>query len=302
MAHIIRISEYRSRYQTDLQRYPSQFTRLKKERWHYLHEAWKREFAENIRLEYEDLSETSPLSGVWSKAMSQVRKWTSVQPDSTDEKQREHEAFLKIKQQFKDEMFEMQLRWAGLKLDEFGDKVEGSEWTQDPWLKFLGLDLPDNCFLFYKPIMYVKKAEIELDILLICPTEVICISLLKGEPLSVFEASSDRYWVEYVNKERRKRLSPLPALERMDRVIRQVLDQHEIDMPIRTLVIAPDSIIDHRTVGMKFDCIDKRTFQSWKTKLAHSTAPLKYQQVRAAEILLNYCEPKELHQVEVPEI
>ncbi|WP_306984022.1 nuclease-related domain-containing protein [Alkalicoccobacillus murimartini] len=298
MAHIIRIMEYRSRYQTDLQRYPSQFTRLKKERWHYLHESWKREFAETLRHEYEDLTESSPLAGMWSKAVTHVRKWTNTEQNEVDEKQREHEAFQRVKKQFKDEMYTMQLEWAGVFLEESEEQVESNSLFKNTWLKWLALDLPDNCFIFYKPIMYVKKAEIELDILLITPTELVCMTILKGDPLSVFEASSERYWIEYVNKERHKRLSPLPSLERMERVVKAVLDQHEIDMPIRSLVVAPDAIIDQRTSGLKFDCVDKRTFQSWKNKLSQSTTPLKYHQVKAAEYLLNVCEPKHLEQEE----
>ncbi|MEK4565962.1 nuclease-related domain-containing protein [Alkalihalobacillus sp. FSL R5-0424] len=293
MAHIIRISDYTSRYQTDIQRYSSQFTRMKKERWHYLQESWKREFAEVIRLEYEDLSESSAIAEVWSKAVNKIRNWTLGSPDQKSEKEREHEVFQQTKQLFRDEIFEKQLLWAGVPDAELLSQDLIIDWKQDQWLKQLGIELPDNCFIFYKPVLYVKKAEIELDTLLITPTEIICLTCLKGETLSVFEVNSDRYWIEYVNQERRKRLSPIPALERMERVIQNILSQHDRMMPIRSIVIATDSIIDHRTAGMKVDFLDKRSFSEWKSKLVHSNIPLKHQQVKACETLLQYCESRE---------
>ncbi|WYP25575.1 nuclease-related domain-containing protein [Alkalihalobacillus sp. FSL W8-0930] len=293
MAHIIRISDYTSRYQTDIQRYSSQFTRMKKERWHYLQESWKREFAEVIRLEYEDLSESSAIAEVWSKTVNKVRNWTMGLPEQKSEKEREYEVFQQTKQLFRDEIFEKQLLWAGVPDAELLSQDLIIDWKQDLWLKQLGIELPDNCFIFYKPVLYVKKAEIELDTLLITPTEIICLTCLKGEALSVFEVNSDRYWIEYVNQERRKRLSPIPALERMERVIQNILSQHDRMMPIRSIVIAADSIIDHRTVGMKVDFLDKRSFSEWKSKLVHSNIPLKHQQVKACETLLQYCESGE---------
>lgn len=293
VAHIIRISDYTSRYQTDIQRYSSQFTRMKKERWHYMQESWKREFAETIRLEYEDLSESSAIAEVWSKAVNKVRNWTTGIHEQKNEKEREYEAFQQTKQVFRNETFEKQLLWAGIPDEDPLNQEMIIDWKHDEWLKQLGIELPDNCFLFYKPVLYVKKAEIELDTILITPTEIICLTCLDGEELSVFEVSSDRYWIEYVNQERRKRLSPIPALERMERVIGNILSQHDRSMPIRSVVIATNSIIDHRTIGMKVDFLDKRTFSDWKLKLVQSNVPLKHQQVKACETLLQYCENRE---------
>ncbi|TSB48106.1 nuclease-related domain-containing protein [Alkalicoccobacillus porphyridii] len=290
MAHIIRIKECQSRYQTDLQRYPSQFTRIKKERWHYLQESWQREFAEGLRLEYEDLNEKASILTLWNKAVSQVKR-ISTSESAVNEKQRKEDAFQVLKKQYKQEIFEMQLLWAGVKVNEPGEQFDLAELSQDKWLKWLALELPDNCFVFYKPVMYVKRAEIELDVIVISPAAIYCLTLLKGDPLSVFEATSERYWVEYIHQERRNRLSPIPTLERMAKILNQLLADHQLDLPIQSFVVAPESIIDNRTNGLKFECLDKRTFDAWKMKLVQSQVPLKYQQVKAAECLLKYCEP-----------
>ncbi|WP_100405154.1 hypothetical protein [Bacillus solitudinis] len=294
MAHLIKLEDYISRYQFDLNRYPSQFARMKKERWYYLKSEWEQNQQYDGKEEDTEEALIDDEKGFVSKAMQRLKNWnkpsqfqTDVNENTDKENHLQSLSLAQLKTKFLDEIFSSQLRWASSSLLE--ESVLHPRYQYDKWLRFFTEHFPDNYFLMYKPVFYIKKARIELDILLISPTELICLTILEGNELSVFEANSDRFWTEYVEKTRKKRLSPLLSLTRMTGVIKPLLDSANIHFPIRNIVFCPNSIIDNKVQGVKVEFIDKRTFEVWKEKQRKHPSPLKHDQLKVTNLLLSYC-------------
>lgn len=298
MAHLIKLEDYISRYQFDLHRYPSQFSRMKKERWYYVKSEWEQLQFDSVH-HTEDQGHDSVIEeerGLFAQTFQRMKKWTRRQQDQDQAEMMEHvesDAHIRgmtleqVKQSFLEELFLSQLRWASSSLLE--ESTLHPRYKRDQWLRFFAQEIPDNYFLMYKPIFFIKKAPIELDLILISPTEILCVTMIEGQEHSVFEASSDRFWTEYIDKTRKKRISPLLSLSRMTRVIGGILEEAGVSFPIRKVVLCPNSMIDNKIQGVKVDLIDRRTFDSWHSRLKKHPSPLKHQQMKVTSLLLECC-------------
>lgn len=285
-----------------MNRYPSQFTRMKRERWYYVKSQWQQQQVENKR-EHQMNDEVEDdwfeeQSNIFSQALNRVRafyqKRTSPFEREADlvVKETSSEANLPptleaLREHFLEEIFQSQLRWASSSLVDVS--TLHPRYQYDEWLRFFALRLPDNYFLMYKPVFFIKNAPIELEIMLISPTELSCITILEGQEHSVFEATSERFWIEYVDKTRKKRLSPFVSLGHMTGVVSQLMKDANLSFPIRKVVLAPMSVIDNKVQGAKVDFVDKRNFQAWHEKLQRHPSPLKKDQVLTAQALLKHC-------------
>ena len=49
--------------------------------------------------------------------------------------------------------------------------------------------------MFYYPILLLKKAPVELDIIIVTPVECMCITVLEEEDVAAFIGSGDRFWL-----------------------------------------------------------------------------------------------------------
>ncbi|GAF64248.1 hypothetical protein BTS2_1140 [Bacillus sp. TS-2] len=292
MAHLVKLSDYVSRYALDLNHYPSQFTRFKKERWYYLKKQWEQ--TQGISIDDDDFfeEETNALT-IWQTLKNKIMK-RKVKADDLYELERDErtqKTLADLRNEFLQTIFESQVMWASSSLGEKSNLDE--HYLKNEWLYFFCVTVPENYFLFFEPIVYIKNAELQLDIVLISPSEVLCITVLPGQELSVFEASSERFWIEYINKKREKRLSPLLSLTRMEKVIRQIcLEEGKTNVPIRKMVLSPNSLIDNKIQGTKVEFIDKRNFSTWKEKLTKQPSPVKHDQLKLTELLLSYCQTK----------
>ncbi len=300
MAHLIKLEDYISRYQFDLHRYPSQYSRMKKERWYYMKSEWEQLQFDSVHNHLEDqtLDSSSEEQGLLAQAIQRMKKWTKRNHDeevinydlplmSHSENELKHLSLDQVKQIFLDELYDSQLRWASSSLLE--ESTMHPQYKRDRWLRFFSQQIPDNYFLMYKPVFFIKKAPIELDVILISPSEVICMTMVEGHEHSIFEASSDRFWIEYINESRKKRISPLLSLSRMTGVIGGMLEEAEISFPIRKVVLCPNSIIDNKIQGAKVELIDRRTFDAWHKRINKHPSPLKHQQMKVTALLLDHC-------------
>jgi hypothetical protein len=72
VTHLVKLEDYISRYQFDLNRYPSQFTRMKKERWSYVKSEWE-------QLQYDSTSAEEILEeekGRFFGILQKVKNWS----------------------------------------------------------------------------------------------------------------------------------------------------------------------------------------------------------------------------------
>lgn len=289
MAHLIKLEDYISRYQFDLHRYPSQFARMKRERWYYMKSKWEQAQYELVDLEAEDSEEQS---NFLAKTFQRITSWRDRSEDESDhidyENERwKHMTLEEVKDIFLRDLFRSQLRWASSSLLE--ESTIHPLYRRDDWLRFFSQQFPDNYFLMYKPVFYIKKAPVELDLILISPTSIYCITLLEGHEYSVFEASSNRFWIEHINQKRKKRLSPLLSIARMETVIGSIMKKERQSFPIERLILSPNSLIDYSNHSPNVTIIDRRNFDQWHKQMKNHPSPLKHDQMKITSLLLDYC-------------
>ncbi|WP_062047676.1 nuclease-related domain-containing protein [Bacillus sp. JCM 19034] len=279
MAHLIKLKDYTSRYQYDIQRYPSQYTRYKKERWYYLKTEWEQWQFQSDE-DKQELAEKTSLQTVYNKLMKIFRV-------NQNDNHKQERTFEQLKKQYTDELFQIQIKWATSMKE--GERKIDEDFEKDEWLRFFTQQIPDSYFLMYHPVFFHKKAEVDLDIVLISPTEIMCITVLNGKEHSIFEARTGRYWFEYVEQTRRQRINPLISLKRMRVVIEERLKEENIAFPIKSIVLCRNGMIDYKLHGLNVTFVDKRDFQKWVEKIQSHPTPIKHSQVQIATLLLGDC-------------
>ncbi|ACA41679.1 nuclease-related domain-containing protein [Lysinibacillus sp. fkY74-1] len=312
MAQLVKIQDYISRYQIDLARYPTQFVRLKKSQWDRIKRQW--ELGEDIsewqhidnETEADTLEEKERFSFI-KKIFTGRQKETEDVEDieisneliSSEDTIPEEETTLtfepkivyapqsihELKRMFIDQFFHFQMKWASSTLRE--KSYVDPRFMRDSLLRTLLQTLPDNFLLFYYPILQIRKAPIELDVVLMSPTECICITVLEAENQAVYVGGSDRFWMKKVGTKDLKVLNPTINLARMESVLSQLFKEENIDMPIRKVVLTRNGYFDYpgSPYGVRF--VDRRNYGEWMEHLRKVSSPMKHMQIRAAQTILN---------------
>lgn len=192
------------------------------------------------------------------------------------------------KQPFLDGIFEFQLKWASSTVREksYVDK----EFYNDPNLKYFLQRFPDTYLVLYKPIFKLKKAPIEVEIIIISPTTTWLITMLEGEEDSVFLGSNERFWIERIGKQTKKVLSPMIELDRMDGIVRTLFSLYGVELPIRKVILNRTGYFDFPEVPYDVELVEKRNYDEWFSNLRNMSSPLKHMQLKAGNVLLQYCQ------------
>ena len=319
MAQLIKLQDYISRYEIDLARYPTQFIRLKQnqwerikyqwqtgetiERWEHIEEEVKEEkkkslfqklfpFKKDVPEEEQEDIEKVTISNEWAaEGDSHQEEDTTLNfepnlvytPKTLEE----------LKKMFIDQFFHFQMKWASSTLRE--KSYVDPKFMRDTLLRSMLQTLPDNYLVFYYPILRVKKAPIELDIIIMTPTECLCITVLEQESQAVYIANSERFWLKKVGKNEKKVLSPLIQLNRMEKVVEQIFHQNNIELPIRKVLLTRNGYIDYPGTMYGISFVDKRKFPEWMAQLKHSVSPMKHMQIRGAQAILNTVQTTSFH-------
>lgn len=313
MAQLVKIQDYISRYQIDLARYPTQFVRLKKSQWDRVKGQWlsgeditewqhedndtnigsiedkkrfaffKKIFSGNKKNEEEDIEQVDVSNDLISAedVIPDEETTLTFEPKIVYAPQSIHE----LKRMFKDQFFHFQMKWASSTLRE--KSYVDPRFMRDTLLRSLLLNLPDNYLVFYYPILQIKKAPIELDIVLMSPTECICITVLEAEKQAVYVGSSERFWVKKVGTKDAKVLNPTINLNRMESVLTQLFKKDGVEMPIRKVVLSRNGYFDYPGVPYTIQLVDHRKYGVWFEHLTKSSSPMKHMQIRAAQTVLN---------------
>ncbi|KQL32565.1 nuclease-related domain-containing protein [Psychrobacillus sp. FJAT-21963] len=305
MAQLVKLQDYISRYQVDLKRYPTQFVRLKKQQWERTKAEWESGSFDTSWIEKDDEVEIPEKKSIFSKLFN--RKQNEVIEDSVwEESELQEEEVIpeestmlnfqpnivynpkskeELKRLYLNQLFHFQLKWASSTLRE--KSYVDPKFMRDTLLRTLTLQLPDNYFLFYYPILKLKKAPVELEIILILPTEIICLVVLERKELDAFIGSSDRFWIQKSGKEEKKVLSPMVGLNRMESILMQIIKKEEIDLPIRKVVLSRNGYIDYPGTSFNTQFVDTRKFPEWFRSLKSSPSPMKHMQFKAAQAILD---------------
>ncbi|WP_010678469.1 hypothetical protein [Bacillus timonensis] len=192
------------------------------------------------------------------------------------------------KQQFLDHIFEFQMKWASSTVRDksYIDK----EFYKDPNLKYFLQRFPDTYLVLYKPIFKLKKAPVEVEIILISPMITWIITILEDKENSVFLGSHERFWTERTGKHEKKVLSPMIELDRMDGIIRTIYSAYGIELPIRKVILNRTGYFDFPLVPYDVELVEKRNYEEWFTSLRNMRSPLKHMQLKAGNALLQHCQ------------
>lgn len=303
MAQLIKLYDYISRYEMDPYRYPGQFIRMKKQQWRILHEAWKNSQFDVFMKKYEEAgsaeeeNKPSLFSKLKGKLVKSKGETVSIEiPPLLTEAVREEEFDMQfttepqaeedLKHLFLDKIFQFQLKWASSTLRDKSQLDRALYRNKE--LKFFLQRFPDQYLFMYKPVLKVKQAVTELDLLFILPSEILCMTLLKGEKDSVFIGSNDHFWQEKTSRQDKKVLNPQISLNRSGAIISNMMQSNGIELPVKKLLITQNSYIDHPAQAFDLQIIDKRTFEKWFQQLRGASSPVKHVQLKAAKILFDY--------------
>ena len=321
MAQLLKLQDYISRYQVDLARYPTQFIRLKQNQWERAKhqwqtgeviERWEHLDADEIHEEKKPsfLSKIFPF-GKKEKVVEQPEEdiekvnisndW-AFEDDAPDEDTTlffepnivyTPNTLEELKKMFIDQFFHFQMKWASSTMRE--KSYVDPKFMRDTLLRAMLQTLPDNYLIFYYPIIRVKKAPVELDIIILTPTDCLCITVIEQEDQAVYVASSDRFWLKKVGKNDKKVLSPLIQLNRMEKLMEHLFVQNGIEMPIKKVLLTRNGYIDYPGAMYGVQFVDKRNFPEWMEQLKRSVSPMKHMQIRAAQVILSNVQTTSFH-------
>ncbi len=303
MAQLIKLQDYISRYEQNIFVYSSRFVTLKKKNWKRFYFSRKKAgFAQASGLDFDfsESREKSKVSLFRKMANFCRRKRGGTEPASPAHFPPGHEETSRsvfnrnrpvqddeLKRRFLDEIFPLQLKWASATLTEMS--FVDNRFYRDPLLKYFLQRFPDNFFVLYKPVFMVKTAPVETESILITPTDVWCLSFLEYEDNAVYFCTADRFWLKKVGRREENVLNPLPALNRTEKIVKNILEKHASDLSIHKVVLSRNGYFDilFAPPGTRF--IDKKQYESWfQTMRAHSS-PVKHAQLAAARALLEHC-------------
>lgn len=309
MAQLVKLQDYISRYQLDLSRYPTQFVRLKKSQWDRVKQQWMSDEEipvwEHIE-EQADLQENKKRFSLLKKfkfkkeepAVTNIEEVDVSTELLSEEEIPDEETTLffepkivykpnsieELKILFLNQFFQFQLKWASSTLRE--KSYVDPKFLRDTFLRNILQGLPDNFLVFYYPIVKVKKAPVELDVVLLTPTECILITVVEHENQAVFVGNGERFWTKKVRTSDKKILNPLIQLNRMESVINQLFIENDVQLPIRKVLLSRNGYFDYPGSAFNVQFIGKREFPDWFNTLKRTASPMKRMQIQAAHAIL----------------
>ncbi|KAB7705863.1 NERD domain-containing protein [Bacillus aerolatus] len=300
MAQLIKLQDYISRYETDIYHYPARFVRLKKQQWESTRQYWESnrwgEVMEALSLEGREEEPGDP--GVMQKLKSffQRGKKEEGMQEAAVAKENEPSMFEtvelasaanleELKQEFLNQLFTFQVKWASSTVRE--KSYIDPKYFHDERLRFFLQGLPDSFLLLYEPVLRLKNAPMELDVILLTPTEAWCLTFLEEEEQSVYIGSTERFWVKRNGGKESRVLSPVLAVSRMEAILKKLFQRQEIDFPIRKAIISRNGFIDYPSAPFSLEVMDSRTFPVWFNRMRSMSSPLKTIQLKAAKSVLD---------------
>lgn len=318
MAQLVKLQDYISRYEADLARYPTQFIRLKKGQWERVKQQWqtgeevpKWEHFEEEQ-EQPEKQKVSFFKKIFGGKQTKQEEVDIESLDVSNELMNDDEVYdeelvmqfepnivyspktlEELKKMYVDQFFHFQMKWASSTLRE--KSYVDPKYMRDTFLRVLLQTLPDNYLIFYYPILQIKKAPVEVDVIIMTPTECICVTVLDQEDQAVYVADGERFWTKKVGKNSKRLLNPLIQLNRMESILSQQFVQTGIEMPIKKVLLSRNGYFDYpgSVFGVQF--VDHRKFPEWMNQLRHSSTPMKHMQMRAAQTILKSTQTTSFH-------
>ncbi|AOH56152.1 hypothetical protein ABE28_017450 [Peribacillus muralis] len=311
MAQLIKMQDYISRYEQDIYRYPTQYARLKKQQWDKLKAAYQAGELDRLYGEHIAGDEPVKLDQAQDESKSLMKKVKGMFHRSERQEAEAEELLMpdplenpnifslrfpfrpasldELKQNYLNQLLRFQMKWGSSTLREksFVDR----SFFLDERLRFFLQRFPDTFLVLYKPIFLLKNAPIEVDVILLTPMEAWCITFLEAEEDAAFSGSSDRFWIRRHHKQPDKKvLNPLLSANRMGNIVSQLFSLYEVNVPIKKVILSRNGYVDFPEAPYDMTILDKRTFPEWFERMRATQSPIKAQQLKAAQALLEYCQ------------
>ncbi|UOQ46105.1 NERD domain-containing protein [Halobacillus salinarum] len=277
MAQLIKLSDYISRYEVNIYQYPSKFIRLKQENWKKMKGLWEH----GRSLDEPSQKDNTPLS-IWKKISGRKEE---LEKD-LDIREELPENLSDLKQYFLDGLFPFQLKWASTTLMQ--KSFLHKSYHQDEILKFFLQRFPDSYLIMYKPVVEMKNAKMDAEVILIGPASIEIIHYLSLPLAGKVHPSSEKMWKVEERGNMSKILSPLLSLHRSETYVRSVLNQYHIDFPYHKVVLAPELTFEEVQEPFNTSFIDESRYSEWLYGKRKPASPLKHEQLKAAEVLLQH--------------
>lgn len=317
MGQLIKLLDYVSRYEQNIYHYPSRFVRLKKQQWENFHSEWESLTTSNHSKEndvdwddFYDLRGSDNEQSFRKRIKGFLPFWKRKKEDAQDDaimglppvnsmlftNTDPPTSVEELKHLFLDKLFRFQMKWASSTLTE--QSMVHKQFYKDETLQFFLKRLPDNYLILYKPVFLIKNAPVEVDIIIISPMEVFCITFIDEEDEAVFIATDEHFWLKrHLNKEE-KVLNPLISLNRMFAIVEELLRLHEIEFPIKKIIFNRNGYIDYPFSTIELEIVEKRNVTEWLRRIRSMSSPLKHVQLKVANVLLQQCQTTSFRRLE----
>lgn len=300
MAQLIKVQDYISRYELDIFRYPTQFFRLKKQQWDHIEDAFYSGTLKSANNDEETDGWIEEPSSVFGRVKNAFKKKKERPEDHLSEPAQPSPGFKleipfvpdtveELKISFLNQLFLFQMKWATSTIRE-RSYVDKSLYL-DEKLKFLLQRFPDTYLMLYKPIFLLKKAPVETETIICTPTETWCVSFLEHEDQAVYLGGKNAFWIrKHHQRPDKKVLSPMMGLQRTESIVKKLYSLAGVDLPVKKAIISREGYINFPAAPHDIHILDKKSFPEWFQSMRKSSAPLKHQQLKGGEALLDYCQ------------
>ena len=320
MGQLIKLKDYTTRYEQNIYHYPARFVALKKQQWDKLQKRWENPYEElqssyiNLEVEKEQTETKNSIFGKikmlfhrnQENGIENIDETQQTIPSPEDEELSDFDGILtsyhrpvtrnELKQQFLNKLFEFQMTWATSTLVD--KSFFNKKYYYDEKLKYFLQRFPDTYLVLYQPVFKLKKATIEVDTILISPTEVWCITFVEDADLAVFIGNNQKFWSVRSKQKEKRIVNPMIALNRMGKIVKKVLDVSDVVLPIHKILLSRNGYIDYPTPPYDVKLVDKKNYDQWFHSLRELRSPLKAVQLKGAEALLHFCQTDSIRRIE----
>ncbi len=313
MAQLIKLQDYVSRYEQDIYRYPSQFIKLKKQQWDKIKAAYlagelEQLYSQSYENQLIDEAYEEEKKSVFQKMKGMFRRKQEETPVVEVEIPKKEENIFSLhipsdtasledlKHTFLNQLLHFQMKWGSSTIHE--KSFVDDTFFLDEKLRFFLQRFPDTFLVMYKPVFRLKNAPVEVDVIVISPMDAWCITFLEAEEDAAFIGSSEKFWLRRHHKYPDKKvLNPFLAVNRMGSIVKQLFDLYDVTLPIKKVVLSRNGYIDYPT-QFDIELLDKRKFPDWFEQMRRVSTPLKHQQLKGAQALLEYCQTTSTRRIE----
>lgn len=284
LAQLIKLRDYISRYETNPFHYPTQFIRLKQENWRKLMEMWEQENEEQVKAQTKIKNAETPKPKVRFRLNPFKQQVKSRPEDTMLFKRNLPESKEHLRQYFLNQLYPLQLKWATSTLTHVSYTERDHFFDME--LKYFLQHFPDIYFLMYYPIFSIKRAPVDVEIILISPVEIEIISVIDAQSKDAIIVSDDRSWSIEGERSESKIISPTIGLKRTESIVEGILQAYDLSYNIRKTVLAKDSHFLYTSEPYNVRLIGANKYKDWYDQKRSLSGSLKGTQLKVMEALL----------------